>query len=151
MNSRYAALALLICSVAFFSLARGDDAAKQDQAALQGEWSMVSGERGGSAMPDAMVKTGKRLFKGDELTVTVGGMTIMKATVTLDPTKQPKAIDYKITDGPNKGKTQLGIYELKDDTVKFCFSNPGDERPAAFETKSGDGRTLSVWKRAGAQ
>ncbi len=66
---------------------------------------------------------------------------------TLDPSKQPKSIDYAVTAGPNQGKKQFGIYELAGATVKFCFSAAGKERPADFTTKSGDGRTSSVWKR----
>jgi uncharacterized protein (TIGR03067 family) len=125
-----------------------DEAAKADLAKLQGEWTMVSGEQGGQPMPDAMVKTGQRVCKDDQTTVTIGGVLFMKAKITLDATKNPKTIDYQITGGTNAGKTQLGIYELADDnTVKFCFAAPGQDRPDAFETKPGDGRTLSVWTK----
>ena len=137
-------LALLVACIGFGA---ADDASKKDLAALQGEWTMVSGENGGGQFPADSVKTGKRVCKGDDLTVTFGGMTIIKATITLDATKDPKTIDYKLTDGPSKGKVQLGIYELKDGTFKSCFAAPDHERPTEFETKAGDGRTLSVWKR----
>jgi uncharacterized protein (TIGR03067 family) len=70
-----------------------------------------------------------------------------KAKVTIDPTKKPKAIDYEMTEGPTKGKTHLGIYELDGDTVKFCFAAPGKDRPADFTSKEGSERTLSVWKK----
>jgi uncharacterized protein (TIGR03067 family) len=43
-----------------------------------------------------------------------------------------KTIDYTMTDGLTKGKTQLGIYELDKDTVKFCFASPGQDRPGDF-------------------
>jgi uncharacterized protein (TIGR03067 family) len=139
-------LALLFTCVALGSR-NSDDANKSDLAALQGEWQMISGETGGMQFPAESAKTGKRICKGDQVTVTFGGMMIMKATIMLDATKNPKTIDYKLTDGPNKGKTQLGIYELKDDTFKSCFAAPDHERPTEFETKPGDGRTLSVWKK----
>ena len=70
-----------------------------------------------------------------------------KAKITLDPAKEPKTIDYEMTEGVTKGKTQLGIYELDGDTFKSCFGSPGAERPTDFTTKPGDGRTLSTWKR----
>jgi uncharacterized protein (TIGR03067 family) len=127
---------------------KADDAAKKEVAKLEGEWSMVSGEIGGQAMPDAMVKTGKRVCKGDETTTTFGGRLFMKATFTVDPSKKPMTIDYKMTEGTTKGKTQLGIYEWDGDTVRFCFSAPGKERPTDFKTKEGDDRVLSVWKKA---
>ena len=127
--------------------AEDSEAIKKDVAQLQGEWSMVSGSADGSAMPDAMRETAKRVCKGDETTVTVGGQLFMKAKFTIDPSRKPKTIDYQMIDGPTKGKKQLGIYELQGDTVKFCFGSPGSERPPDFTSKSGDGRTLSVWKR----
>ena len=128
-----------------------DDAAKRDLALMQGEWTMVSGERGGMQMPANIVATGRRVCKDDQVTVNVGGMLIMKATFTVDASKSPRTIDYDVKDGPSKGKKQLGIYELNGDTLKFCFAEPDQPRPDSFETKAGDGRTLSVWKKAAKQ
>ena len=127
--------------------AADDAAAKKDMDQLQGEWTMVSGSADGNAMPDAMRATARRVCKGDETTVTIGAQLLFKAKFTLDPSKKPKTIDYQMTEGFTKGKTQLGIYELDGDTVKFCFGSPGAERPTDFTSKLGDGRTLSIWKR----
>jgi uncharacterized protein (TIGR03067 family) len=124
------------------------EAVKKERAALEGEWTMASGERDGQAIPTEYLKSGKRVFKGGEVTVTFGDTLLMKAKVIVDPGKTPKTIDYDVTDGFFKGKKQLGIYEIDGDTVKFCFTNPDKERPTDFTTKEGSGRTLSVWKRA---
>ena len=123
------------------------DTVKKEMAQLDGEWSMVSGEANGMQMPDAMVKTGKRVAKDGKTTITISGQIYLKAKFTIDPTKKPKAIDYTMTEGPTKGKTHLGIYELDGDTVKFCFAAPGKERPTEFTAKEGSQQTLSVWKR----
>jgi uncharacterized protein (TIGR03067 family) len=123
------------------------EATRAEMAKLEGEWSMVSGEIDGQAMPAEFAKTAKRVAKGGETTVTINGQLFMKAKFTIDPAKTPKAIDYTFTGGPTAGKTQYGIYELDGDTVKFCFASPGQDRPAEFTTKPGSGRTLSVWKR----
>ena len=123
------------------------ESSKKDLAQLQGEWSMASGIRGGQALPNEMLKNSRRVCKADETTVVIGGQLLMKARFTLDASKKPKTIDYQITDGTNAGKTQLGIYELEGDTVKFCFSAPGKERPTDLSSKAGDGRTVSVWNR----
>jgi len=141
---------LLIGLIAFiFATARAEDneAAKADKARLQGEWTLVSGERDGDALPSAITNDSKRVAQGDEITVTIQGKLLMKAKFTLDAAKAPKTIDYSVTGGPLAGSTQLGIYELDGDTAKFCFSIPGQERPANFLTKPGDGRTMSVWKK----
>lgn len=136
------ALALMVtCPV------RAEDhpVATNDLAQLQGEWTMVSGSADGSPMPDEMRRQMKRVCAGDELTVTMGGQTFIKAKVTIDPSKTPKTIDYQMTGGFTAGKKQLGIYELDGDTFKSCFTKPGADRPADFAP--GEGRTVSVWKR----
>lgn len=121
---------------------------KKDLAQLQGEWAMVSGTADGFPIPDAMLPNSKRVCQGDELTATVGGQLVMKAKITVDPTKKPKTIDYQVIDGPTEGKKHLGIYELAGDTLKSCFGAPGAERPTDFTSKPGDKRTATVWKRA---
>jgi uncharacterized protein (TIGR03067 family) len=135
---------------ALFVVAADDpkEAAKKETTLLEGEWAMVSGEANGQTMPEDLVKTGKRVAKNGETTVTIGGRVLFKAKFTIDPTKKPKTIDYAMTDGTTKGETQLGIYELDGDTAKFCFAAPGKPRPADFTAKEGSEQTVSVWKRA---
>jgi uncharacterized protein (TIGR03067 family) len=123
------------------------DAAKQEMTQLEGEWSMLSGEANGQSMPKETVKSGKRFAKDGETTITIGGQIYFKAKFSIDPTKKPKTIDYIMTEGPTKGKTHLGIYELDGVTVKFCFAAPGKDRPTEFTAKAGSQSTLSVWKR----
>jgi uncharacterized protein (TIGR03067 family) len=125
--------------------AADDEAIKKDLAQLQGEWTMVSGSADGQPMPEEMRKEMKRICKGDELTVMMGDRVFLKAKFTIDPSKKPKTIDYEMTEGFTKGKKQFGIYELNGDTFKACFNAPGAERPTEF--KSGEGLTLSEWKR----
>jgi len=129
------------------ALAEDNKAVKKDLAALHGEWSMVSGSADGQPMPDDMRKLMKRVCNGDETAVTMNGQVFMKAKITINPSKKPSTIDYHVTEGLTKGKTQLGIYELTEDGFKSCFAKPGAERPADFTSKPGEGRTLSVWKR----
>lgn len=130
-------------------MARGDDseAVKKDLAQLQGEWSMVLGSADGQPMPEEMHKRMKRVCKGDEATTMMGTNIFLKARITLDPAKKPKAIAYEMTGGVTKGKKQLGVYEVDGDTFKACFAKPGEPRPTDFSSKPGDGRTSSVWKR----
>lgn len=112
------------------------EVAKHDLAQLQGEWSLASGNAGGQDLPANLLKNSRRVCKGDETTVVVAGELLMKAKFILDPSKTPKAIDYKVTAGPNAGKSQLGIYELTGDSVKFCFAAPGKDRPKDFTNPS---------------
>ena len=84
-----------------------------------------------------MVTTGKRVAKDGETTITFRGQVNFKAKFTIDPTKKPKTIDYKMTEGPTKGKTHLGIYELDGDTVKFCFAAHGEGTPDGIHRQGG--------------
>jgi uncharacterized protein (TIGR03067 family) len=139
--------AAIVVTILLLGADSAPEAIKKEMANLEGEWSMVSGERDGQALPEELVKGARRVAKAGETTVTVGGQQFLKAKFTVDPSKKPKAIDYTLSDGPNKGKTQLGIYELDGDTVKFCFAAPGKDRPKEFKTVADSGLTLSVWKR----
>ena len=138
---------LIVALFLVVPFASAQDANKADLDAMQGDWQMVSGERDGKPLPEYQVKRGKRECKGNELTVHVAGHLILKATIMLDSSKDPKAIDYAITDGEHKGKRQFGIYRIADGMLTFCFAEPGHERPTTFETKGGGGLTLSVWKK----
>ena len=57
-------------------------------------------------------------------------------------------MDIVGTDGPNKGKTILGIYELKEDTLRICYDLTGKGRPTEFVTKKDAPLFLVVYKRA---
>jgi uncharacterized protein (TIGR03067 family) len=141
---------ILVC-LAFMTIAIGQaqsDEAKIDLAKLQGEWVMVSGSRDGQMLATNVVANSRRVAKGNEMTVTIDGQLLMQATFTLDPSKKPKAIDYAMKHGPHMGQTELGIYEIDGDTIKFCFAIPGEPRPIDFTTKTGDKRTSSTWKPA---
>lgn len=124
-----------------------NEAVKRDMALMQGEWSMVSGSADGMSMPDDMRQQMKRVCKGDEATTTMSGRVYFQAKFTIDPSKNPKTIDYAVTAGPTKGEKQLGIYEVNGDAFKACFAKPGAERPTDFTSQPGDGRTSSEWKR----
>jgi uncharacterized protein (TIGR03067 family) len=140
-------IAPVIAVLILIGAARAQDGVKKEMAQLEGHWSMVSGEANGLSMPKETVDSGKRVAKDGKTTITIGGQVYFKAKFSIDPTKKPKAIDYTMTEGPTKGKTHLGIYELDEDTVKFCFAAPGKGRPTEFTAKEGSQRTLSVWKR----
>jgi uncharacterized protein (TIGR03067 family) len=124
------------------------DQVKKDMVRLEGEWSMVSGQINGKAMPDAFLKGSRRVAKDGVSTVTIGGMPFMKAKFTIDPSRKPKTMDYVMLEGLTKGKKQLGIYKLEGDTVTFCFATSGKDRPSDFTAKEASGHTLSVWKKS---
>ncbi|MFT3878916.1 MAG: TIGR03067 domain-containing protein [Gemmatales bacterium] len=97
-----------------------EEAAKKEQEKFQGEWKMVG--------QDATVK-----FTGNEYVFTLGD-TKEKGKMKFNPTAKLKEVDVEITEGTDSGKKQIGIYELKEDKVKFCFAKAGEtKRPDKFE------------------
>jgi uncharacterized protein (TIGR03067 family) len=70
-----------------------------------------------------------------------------RGTFKLDLSKKPKEIDVVFTEGPEKGKTSLGIYELEGDVYKVCIGLTGKKRPTEFISKPGSGHVLEVLKR----
>ena len=116
---------------------------------LEGEWTMVSGLQDGRPLAPRMVRTGRRVTRGDETTVLFGTWVYMRLRFSLDPSRVPKAIDYTVTEGTGAGQDQQGIYELDGTTLRLCVSAPGQQRPPDFTTAPGDGRLLTVWTRTG--
>lgn len=129
------------------SVQPAEDTVRRELARIEGEWTMVSAERDGQPPPKNLITNARRTCKGDVTTVMVNGQLFMKATFTVDPTKSPRTIDYRVTDGYNQGATQYGIYELDSETLKICFADPGKPRPSDFVTKGKTGYTVGVWKR----
>jgi uncharacterized protein (TIGR03067 family) len=131
-----------------------EDAAKKDLKQLQGKWVMVSCERDGEKLSEEEISTYRRTIKGNKYTVTFkagDGTHELHGTITLDPTKRPKAIDAIRTEGESKGQPMLGIYELGGKTQKVCFAPVGQDRPTEFSSKAGTQHVLTVWKRADGQ
>ena len=117
--------------LSFSSVAWSHDA--KDEDAIQGTWLASTAELGGQKFPDEVRKSIKLVIKGGKYTVTVGNQPD-KGTSKLDPSAKPKAMDITGTDGPNKGKRFLAIYDLKGDTLRVCYDLSGKNRPTEFKT-----------------
>jgi uncharacterized protein (TIGR03067 family) len=63
------------------------------------------------------------------------------------PSAHPKTIDVTFTEGPEKGKSSYGIYELEGDTYRVCIGLTGKPRPTDFASTPGSGHVLEVLKR----
>ena len=116
--------------VLFSSVAWSDDA-KDDT--IEGIWLPSAAELSGQKFPEEVRKTIRLEVKGDQYTVTVGTQPD-RGTCKLNPSAKPKALDVTGTEGPNKGKTILAIYERKDDTLRICYDLSGKSRPTEFKT-----------------
>lgn len=146
------ALVALICTLALTTSggtgAQADDKAEGEKELqkFQGTWTFESVEAGGKKLLADQFKGMTVTFEGDKYSVQKGDKVVEAATHKLDPSKSPKTLDAKVTDGPNKGAIIVGIYEISGDTLKVCFDPEGKKRPTEFKGESGS-RTLVVHKR----
>ena len=125
------------------------DENKKDIERFQGTWVFQSVDVEGQPAPIEALKGSKLIIDGNKFTMKEGE-EVSHGTYTIDATKKPKTMDAVFTDGPEKGKTILGIYELEGDTYKACFNVQGKdrkERPSKFESKKGSGFVVEVLKR----
>lgn len=140
----------LVVALSAMLLAAGD--AEKDKASLQGTWQTTSSEVDGEKQPEDDYKQYTLVFSGDKLVVNKSGDLVMKGEVKLDPSQKPGHLDFKLEENPNNpddvGKTLPGIYEVKGDELKWCFSLPdGAGRPRDFKTEAGTFHIYATLKR----
>jgi uncharacterized protein (TIGR03067 family) len=114
---------------------------------FHGAWTFASVEAGGQKMPIEQFEGMTVTFTGDTYAVKKGDQVLQAGKQKLDPSKSPRAIDVTITEGPNKGATMLGIYEIDGDTLKVCFDEEGKKRPTQFKSPEGSQTFVNVHKR----
>jgi uncharacterized protein (TIGR03067 family) len=108
---------------------------------------LISAERDGKKTLAEDAKKFKLTIQGNRFILRKDSVIISEGTMTLDPTKRPKAIDETITAGPNKGKRFSAIYEIDGEQHTICFAAAGKERPTEFSSTPGSGHLLQVWRR----
>ena len=114
---------------------------------LAGAWDMHSMVFSGKPLETEYLAYGLREATGAQVKVTMARQVMLEAAYRVDRSKQPHQMNYILTRGPHKGKSQPGIYRLTGETLETCFAAPGGERPTEFDSTAGDGRTYTVWKR----
>jgi RNA polymerase sigma factor (sigma-70 family) len=121
-------------------------APQADREKLQGSWQAVRIEKGGQPPENPDLRFA---FAGDQLTLIVAGIQTAPMRYVLDPSREPKAIDFTMP----TGKILLGIYQLDGDSLKLCLdydlAGVGGKRPATFRPPPGTPEVcLFVFQRA---
>jgi uncharacterized protein (TIGR03067 family) len=137
---------LLLVATGLFVTAAGTTDEGKDLKKLEGTWVLTAGEEDGKMLPAEDLKDARLTVEGNKHAVKAGDTTY-RGTHKLNPTKKPKTIDIADTEGPFKGRSVLGIYDLDGDTFKICYALPGKGRPKDFSAKEGTGYRYHVWKR----
>ena len=126
----------------------GDEAIKKERKRYEGTWQVVSLEVNGNKSAEEDAKKITVVNEADgKWAIEVEGKVVARGTSEIDPTKKPKTVDLTATEGDNKGKTSLGIYEFGEDSRKVCLAPAGKARPAEFSSTAANGHVLAVLKR----
>jgi uncharacterized protein (TIGR03067 family) len=131
-------LALLLPAIAF---AQANDA-KQ----LAGTWLPKEVSIGDAKLDGATLANTQLVIEADRYTVT-SGESVDKGTLKFDAKATPKTMDIVGTEGPNKDKSILAIYELDGDKLTVCYSLEPGVRPAEFKSAGDSKRVLAKYER----
>jgi uncharacterized protein (TIGR03067 family) len=114
---------------------------------FEGTWKQIAYERDGVTEPlDEQGWNPTTTFKAEEFAVTLADGSIpIKGTYRIDPTRDPKTVDWLDSIGEDAGKTLLAIYAFQEDRLIFCAAYPGLDRPTEFRTRPG--QVLRIFKR----
>jgi uncharacterized protein (TIGR03067 family) len=115
-----------------------------EQKGLDGTWKVVSIGGNGKTLPSEKIGDMKVHIAGQQYSTSKGGKEMEQATMTSDPSKQPKTIDLAFTKGELKGQTILGIYEVTGNTLRLAFAEPGKPHPTEIANR--DGLRQDVWE-----
>ena len=122
------------------------DSDKKELEKFKGTWRWIFLESEGVKVPEDQFKNSRLVIDGDRFTSQEADVTY-RGTFKVSPGSKPKAIDVVFTEGPEKGKSFKGIYELEGDVYKVCLGMPGRERPTQFVSKPGSGHVLEILRR----
>jgi uncharacterized protein (TIGR03067 family) len=116
---------------------------------LQGAWTVKALEVEGEKMPPATLADARIVIQGDRFTSTGMG-AVYEGTLELNTRTSPRQLNMKFDRGPEKGNTNLCIYELDGDTWKLCIATRGTVRPSRFASKAGSGFAFETLTRGDA-
>lgn len=141
------ALAVLIV-VALWAVAALQDCQAEDaKGEFEGTWDLIYLEHDGKEVKPQ--PNTKAINTAGRFSVKVGDKIVASGTSKLDPSQKPKTLDLTYTDGPDKGKTLKGIYEVDGDMARFCrAATPEQDRPTEFKTSASSPGLVSKYRRA---
>lgn len=118
----------------------------KDLETLQGSWRVTALEVNGQTVPvDTLGSAGIVIDGGRFISTGMGNE--YEGTFEVDAKSRPRNLTMKFDTGPEKGNTNLAIYEIKGDNWKLCIATQGTVRPSRFGTKPGDGFVFETLTR----
>lgn len=132
---------------------QNNDVTPEGADSQDGVWKLTAAVIGGVKLPKPALDAITLTVSGTNYEVTAKGEQHSDiGTHTLDTTTEPKRITIKSTEGANKGKTFLGIYEMKDaNSMRVCYDLTGAAFPTKFESTAETGHYLAEYRRVEAK
>ena len=147
LSNRWLVLILAVGIVISLSLAAAaGDAAADAKKELQGAWQPIEAKIGEGDLTKDQLAATVLTTKDDGYMVTLGD-TVDQGTWKIDAGAKPKTMDIMGTEGPNKGKTLLCIYEISGDSLTVAYSFNGKDRPTEFKTGGDPTRAVIKYQR----
>src|SRR6516164_10540092 len=135
-------LATCIVCLALASLGAVATGGDKGAPKLEGNWVITGGISKGKKLPDeafAKIKL-TAIFEKGKYRINLDGMDIEAGSYKIDASKKPVTIDMDVTEGMDKGKTQLGILKLEGDNLTMAVGKAGSkDRLKNFDGDSPDG------------
>lgn len=114
--------------------------------AFQGTWDVVSLDKGGTKFEAARLKP-TVVFEKDRFQMRVGDGILEDFVIRVDASKTSGEIEFVYLTGADQGRSELGIFELEEKTLKLCKAEVGKSRPAELAAKKGMSWTFIVLRR----
>lgn len=123
--------------------------ATADARSYEGVWKPIAAVLSGKRLSDWTVKAITMKTAAGQYEVTVEGeIEPDRGTYSVDVSTSPKRMTITSTSGPNRGKTFLAIFEMKDSvSMRVCYDLSGQEFPADFTAPPGTSRYLVGYRR----
>jgi uncharacterized protein (TIGR03067 family) len=147
---KHALLTTLTVALAVLGNAADRDASpKSDAHPQDGVWKPTAAVLRGAKLPGPALDAITLRMVGRDYEVAIRGEPVPdQGARTLDETTSPKRISITSTNGPNRGKTFLGIYEMKDtNSMRVCYDLSGAAFPTKFESSAETGYYLVEYRR----
>lgn len=125
------------------------DAESTKQFSQEGIWKPKGALLDGVFLPPPSLKAITLVVKKGTYRVTIEGEEEPdEGTFEVDTSVSPKRMTIKSNSGPNKGKTFLAIYEMKNEiSMRVCYDLSGKEFPKEFKAPKGSGRYLVGYRK----
>ena len=145
-------LLILLAAVLPFTLHAADQQATgnaKTDVSQDGVWKPIAAVLGGVRLPAGALAAITLTISGGNYEVTVDGEKEPdKGVFTVNTGTSPKRMTIKSTDGPNRGKTMLAIYESKDaNSMRVCYDLSGTDYPREFKAPKGTQLYLAGYRR----